>query len=117
MKAVDEYRTVSIRPGKAVSAGSFIGIIFLLLFGAGFTVIVANVLFTNDAPLGVTILFLIFMIGWMGTAVFMLVYHFLNLKRAHGVPLFEVEIDKGTSDEAMAQDLADALRRRDDAKT
>ncbi len=88
--------------------------IFLILFGAGFTVIVANVLFTNDAPLGVTILFFIFMMGWMGTAVFTLVYHFLNLKRAHGVPLFEVEISKGFADEAIAQDPAGRPRSHDD---
>jgi glycerol uptake facilitator-like aquaporin len=106
MKSETEYRTVSIRPGKAISAGSFVGIIFLILFGAGFTVIVTNVLFTNDAPLGVAILFFIFMIGWMGTAVFMLVYHFLNLKRAHGVPLFEVEVATGSPEDAAAQDSA-----------
>ena len=115
MKGLDEYRTISIRPGKAVSASSFIVIIFLLLFGAGFTVIVANVLFTNDAPLGVTILFFIFMMGWMGTAAFMLVYHFLNLKRAHGVPLFEVELAKGFAEEATAQDPANRPRSHEEA--
>src|SRR3972149_625288 len=99
MKSVNGNNIISVRPGKAVSAGSLIGLIFMILFGAGFTVIVANVLFTNDAPLGVIILFFIFMIGWMGAAVFTLVYHFLNLKRAHGVPLFEVEISKGFADE------------------
>lgn len=114
MKSVNENSIVSIRPGKAVSASSLIVLIFLILFGAGFTVIVANVLFTNDAPLGITILFFIFMIGWMGAAVFMLVYHFLNLKRAHGVPLFEVEIAKGFAEEATAQDLAGRPRSHDD---
>ena len=114
MKRVDENSIISIRPGKAVSAGSLIGMIFMILFGAGFTVIVTNVLFTNDAPLGVVILFFIFMIGWMGAAIFMLVYHVLNLKRAHGVPLFEVEIAKGFPEEAAAQDPAGGPRRRDD---
>ena len=114
MKSGTEYRTVSIRPAKAISASSFVGIIFLILFGAGFTVIVTNVLFANDAPLGVAILFFIFMIGWMGTAVFMLVYHLLNLKRAHGVPLFEVEVDKRFADEPPAQDPASASRDRQD---
>lgn len=106
MKETQEYRTISIRPGKAVSAGSFIGMIFMLLFGAGFTVIVANVLFSNDAPLGVIILFFIFMIGWMGAAVFMLVYHLLNWKRAQGVPLFEVEVATTSAEEAAAADPA-----------
>lgn len=114
MHGMQEYRTVSIRPGKAMSAGSLIVMIFLLLFGVGFTVIVANVLFTNDAPLGVVILFFIFMIGWMGAAIFTLVYHWLNWKRAQGVPLFEAEIATGSPPEAAAQDPAGRPRRRDD---
>lgn len=114
MKSVNGNSIISIRPGKAVSASSFIVMIFLLLFGAGFTIIVTNVLFSNDAPLGVTILFFIFMIGWMGAAVFTLVYHFLNLKRAHGVPLFEVEIAKGLPEDATAQDPASRPRSHED---
>ena len=114
MKSVNGNSIISIRPGKAVSASSLIGLIFMILFGAGFTVIVANALFSNDAPLGVIILFFIFMMGWMGTAVFMLVYHFLNLKRAHGVPLFEVELAKGFAEEAIAQDPADKPRSHEE---
>lgn len=115
MKRADEVRTISIRPGKALSVSSFIVMIFLLLFGAGFTVIVANVLFQNDAPIGVTILFFIFMMGWMGTALFMLVYHFLNLKRAHGVPMFEVEVATGSPEDAAAQGAV-RLRSHEDVK-
>ena len=114
MKSINGNSIISIRPGKAVSTGSLIGMIFMILFGAGFTVIVANVLFSNDAPLGVTILFFIFMIGWMGTAIFMLVYHFLNLKREHGVPLFEVEIAKGLPEETTAQEPAGRPRSHED---
>ena len=114
MKSVNRNSLISIRPGKAMSASSIIVMIFLLLFGAGFTVIVANVLFSNDAPLGVIILFFIFMLGWMGAAIFMLAYHILNLKRAHGVPLFEVELAKGTPKEATAQDPAGRPRSHDD---
>jgi hypothetical protein len=114
MKSVKGNSIISIRPGKAVSTGSLIGLIFMILFGAGFTVVVTNVLFANDAPLGVTILFFIFMIGWMGAAIFMLVYHWLNLKRAHGVPLFEVEVAKGFAEEATAQDPAGRPRSHDD---
>jgi len=116
MKSVKGNSIISIRPGKAVSASSVIIMIFLLLFGAGFTVIVANVLFSNDAPLGVTILFFIFMMGWMGAAIFTLVYHLLNLKRAHGVPLFEVELAKGLAEEATAQDPAGGPRSQEDVK-
>lgn len=114
MKGMQEYRTISIRPSKAVSAGSFVGMIFMLLFGAGFSVIVTNVLFSNDAPIGVTILFLLFMIGWMGTAVYMLVYHLLNWKGARGVPLFEIEVATGSPEEAAAQDPVGRPRSQQD---
>lgn len=111
MQGTQEHRIVSIRPGKAVSAGSFVGMIFMLLFGAGFTVLVANVLFSEDAPLGVIVLFFIFMVGWMGMAAYMLVYHLLNWKSAHGVPLFEVEVAAGSAEEAAAA-AADLVNRR-----
>ena len=114
MNEADERRTILIRPGKAVSAGSFVGMIFMLLFGTGFTVIVTNVLFSNDAPIGITILFFIFMIGWMGAAGFTLVYHLLNWKGARGVPLFEVEVAPGSPEEAAIADLVNRRTSRED---
>ena len=116
MKRENEYRTVSIRPGKAISVSSIIIMIFLLLFGAGFTAIVGNVLYENEAPLGVTILFFIFMIGWMGAALFILVYHVLNLKRANGVPMIEVEIATGFPEGAAGQDPASRLRSHEELR-
>jgi hypothetical protein len=116
MKKTDEYRTILIRPGKAVSVVSLVVIIFLVLFGAGFTVIVGNVLYENEAPLGVAILFFIFMIGWMGAALFMLVYHYLNLKRPHGMPIAEVEIATGFPEGAAGQDADSRFRGHEELK-
>ena len=110
MNEADERRTILIRPGKAVSLVSFIVIIFMLLFGAGFTIIIANDLFENQAPLGAVVLFFIFMIGWIGAAGFMLVYHYLNLKRPHGVPIAEVEIATGILESAAGQDTDGEIR-------
>jgi hypothetical protein len=116
MKRADQYRIISIRPGKSISIIGFIVMIFMVLFGAGFTVIVGNVLHENEAPLGVSILFFIFMIGWMAAALFMLGYHYLNLKRTHGVPMVEVEMDAGFAEGAAGQDPDSRFRSHQELK-
>ena len=63
----------------------------MLMFGLGFTVLVWRVLAENEAPLAMTIYFL-FMVEWIGTALFMLVYHILNLKRAK-IGLIDIETE------------------------
>jgi hypothetical protein len=116
MNKADERRTILIRPGKAVSVASFIVTIFMVLFGVGFTIVVGNVLYEEEVPLGVMVLFFIFMIGWMGAALFMLVYHYLNLKRPHGVPIAEVEIAAGFPEEAAGQGPDSGLLSQEELK-
>lgn len=84
---------ISIRPGRPVSVGSLISLIFMLFFGIGFAILVGNVLHENEAPLAAAVLFFIFMAGWIGTVLFFLVYHFLDLSRAKGLSLVEVETE------------------------
>ena len=86
---------MNIRPSKPVSAGSLIGIIFLLIFGIGFFILVGTVLHDNDAPPAMTIVFSLFMIAWIATALFILVYHWLNLKREKGLSLIDIETESG----------------------
>ncbi len=83
----------SIRPGRPVSIGSLIAIVFMVLFGVGFTVLVGNVLRENEAPIAMSIIFYLFMAGWLSLALFMLVYHVKNLRRPGSLPLFEVELE------------------------
>jgi hypothetical protein len=116
MNKEDERRTILIRPGKAVSVVSFIVIIFMVLFGVGFTILVGNVLYEEEAPLIGKVLFFIFMVGWIGAALFMLVYHYLNLKRPHGVPIAEIEIAPGLPEAAVGQDTDSRFRGSEELK-
>jgi hypothetical protein len=116
MKRAIGRSTIAVRPTKAMSRGGIVAMSVLLLFGAGFAAIVATVLADNEAPFGVLILFLIFMTGWMGTALVMLVYHIRNLKRVEGVPMFEVEISQADPEGPAEQDTSGGLRRHDEHK-
>jgi membrane protein YdbS with pleckstrin-like domain len=93
---------LNLKPSKPVSVGSFIGLCFMLLFGIAFAFLIGNVLVENDAPVPMYFVFGIFMIGWLGAVVFMLVYHFLNLKRAKGLSLVEIDTESGSLAEARS---------------
>lgn len=86
-------RKSSIRPARPASVASLIALIFMLLFGLGFAVLVGNVLYENEAPPIMSFVFLLFMVGWIGIALYMLVYHIRNIKKPGGLPLFEVETE------------------------
>ncbi|RJQ45965.1 MAG: hypothetical protein C4538_07570 [Nitrospiraceae bacterium] len=82
---------MKIKPGKPLSAGAVFGLVFMVLFGIGFGVLVMNVLIENDAPLVMKIIFPLFIVAWIGGVIFMLVYHVRNLKNAKGVSLIDIE--------------------------
>jgi hypothetical protein len=101
----------SIRPGRPVSIGSLIAIVFMVLFGVGFTVLVGNVLRENEAPIAMSVIFYLFMAGWLALALFMLVYHVKNLRRPGSMPLFEVELEAGPG--GGAAEISPARKLRD----
>ena len=84
---------LSVSAGKPVSAGAVGGLIFLLLAGIAFTVLVGSVLADNEAPLIMSIVFYLFMTGWLGTALFMIIYHLKNLKDQKGLSLFNIDAE------------------------
>lgn len=88
---------MKVKVGKPLSAGAIVALVFMILFGMGFGVLVMNVLSDNDAPPVMKIIFPLFITGWIVTAVVMLVYHVLNLKRAKGMSLIDIETDNGPS--------------------
>lgn len=103
-------KTLNVRPSKPASAGALIGLIFMLLFGIAFSVLLGNVLVENEAPVAMYFAFGIFMIGWIGTVLFMLVYHYLNLKRVKGLSLIDIEADPGSQPDDTAGDPMQKLR-------
>lgn len=101
---------VSIRPAQAVSKGSLIGIAFMIMFGIGFTVLVGGVLRENEAPPAMSVVFYLFMAGWLATALYLLIYHKKNLSRPEGVALFEAEGTPEPNDGAAQAGFARRLR-------
>ena len=101
---------LNVKPSKPASAGALVGLSFMLLFGIGFTALVGNVLVENEAPVAMFFVFGVFMLGWLGTAVFMLVYHVLNIKRAKGLSLVDIEAAPGTQIDGPASDPMQRLR-------
>jgi len=90
---------LSIKPSKPVSAGAGIGLVFMLIFGIGFAAVVGNVLQENDAPPLFSMLFFLVIIIWIGAVVFMLIYHFKNLKSKDGVSLFDISTESDINKE------------------
>lgn len=88
---------MSLIPGRTVSAGSIVGLIFLLLFGIGFAIVVGNVLSENDAPPMFSLLFFIIIVAWIGTVVFMIIYHVKNLNSAKGLSLVDITTEPENS--------------------
>jgi hypothetical protein len=101
---------MSLTPGKTISAGSIGILIFFLLFGIGFAVLVHNVMSENDAPPLFKLLIFLVVIIFIGTILFMLVYHARNLSSEKGVSLMDIntELDtKHDSKESPVQSLRD----------
>jgi len=55
--------------------------------------VVGNVLAENDAPPMFSFLFFIIIVAWIGTVLFMLVYHIKNLNRANGLSLIDINTE------------------------
>ncbi|HEY7751858.1 MAG TPA: SHOCT domain-containing protein [Ignavibacteriaceae bacterium] len=90
-------KKLSVIPGRKISAGSIPVMIFFLLFGVGFAVVVGNVLIENEAPVLFSVLFYLLISLWILTVMFLLIYNIKNLKGSEGVSLFDIhnESDAG----------------------
>jgi hypothetical protein len=107
---MNNLNKISLSPGKQVSAGAIIGLIFLLIFGIAFTVLVGEVLVENDASILMSIVFYVFMFGWIGTAVFMIIYHTKNLKNAKGLSVIDINTDTDPNTENLPGSPIQRLR-------
>jgi hypothetical protein len=107
---------MTMRPSKPLSTGALIGLVFMLMFGIGFFALVHTVLTENNAPFGMSIVFYIFMVGWIGAVIFQLVYHALNLKRAKGLSLVDIETEPGLPEETTQSDPMRRLRELEKLK-
>ena len=88
----------SLSPSKPVSAGSIVIFIFLLIFGIGFAFLVGNVLYENEAPPIMTVVFYLFIFMWIGTVIFMLFFHIKNLKSTKGLSIIDINTESDLSE-------------------
>lgn len=94
MKKKNENQTLSVRPAKPVSRASAFMLVFMFLFGIGFAILVGQTLYENEAPFALYFVFSVFIIGWLGMVLFMLIYNLQNLSRTKGVPFIEIDVSK-----------------------
>lgn len=108
---------LTMRPSKPLSTGALIILVFMLMFGIAFFALVHSVLQKEDAPVAMFIVFYIFMVGWIATALFQLVYHALNLKRSKGLSLVDIESEPGLPEETAQSDPMQRLRNLEKLKS
>ena len=94
-------KKLNVRPSKPASIAALIGICLLLIFGIGFV---------NEAEPASSGVFVLFMIAWIGIALIILVYHILNLKRAKGLSLVDIETEPGSQADGTDSDPMQRLR-------
>jgi hypothetical protein len=100
---------MKVKPSKPLSAGAFVMLIFMLLFGIGFAVFSVINVYSSD-ELALKILVPLFFTVFIGAIVFMLVYHFLNLKSAKGVSLIDIETESGAQAGETKRDPIQRIR-------
>jgi hypothetical protein len=101
--------SMKVKPSKPLSAGAFVMLIFMLLFGIGFAVFSVINVYSSD-ELALKILVPLFFTVFIGAIVFMLVYHFLNLKSAKGVSLIDIETESGAQAGETKRDPIQRIR-------
>jgi len=101
--------SIKVKPSKPLSAGAFVMLIFMLLFGIGFAVFSVIDVFSSD-ELALKILVPLFFAAFIGAILFMLVYHFLNLKRAKGLSMIDIEAESGLQAGETKRDPIQRLR-------
>jgi len=101
---------VSLKPSKPLSVGMLIALIFMLLFGVAFAVLVGEEIYGYGDEPALKVLFSLFMAVWIGGVLFMIIYHFLNIKRTKGLSFIEIEEDSGSSMETAMKDPIQRLR-------
>jgi len=100
---------ISVKPGKPVSAGALILLTFMLVFGIIFFVSVGMEIMAYDEP-ALKYSLLAFALVWCGAVLFLIVYHLLNLKRAKGVSVIDVDIESSDVKGSDRQDPMERLR-------
>lgn len=85
----------SIRPGKGSAKTGIVGGIFLLIFGLAFAFFVnSSMAESNDEGVRAGQIFLnIFLLGWIGLTIYMIVFYSRCLKNGKDTDLYEIDTE------------------------
>jgi hypothetical protein len=86
-------KILNIEPSELASIGELITPLFFLLLGIALSVLGGNVFAGNEESSTIFILFIIFMLVWIGTALYMLAYRIINLIREKRMSLDDIEAE------------------------
>jgi len=90
-----------LKPSKQISGASVIMLVFMLIFGVSFAILVGNTLSENDAPPMMSLMFYLVIILFLGAVLYMIVYHSRNYGGAKNNALIEIEKESGFDNSPM----------------
>ena len=79
----------------------------MLLFGIAFAVLVGCEIYAYGDETALKTLFSLVMLAWVGGVLSMIVYHVINIKRARGLSVIDIEADLSTAKKDPMQKLRD----------
>jgi len=95
---------IGIKPSRPVSIISVAVLALMIFFGLVFWFLVVRVLIDNEAPSIFALLISVFMIGWIGVAIYMANLHRRNLNSKNGEFLFEAVSQSGGGNNQPIED-------------
>lgn len=88
---------IHVKPGKPASVGALVVLTFLLLFGIAFAVLVGGEIYSSSDEPALKILFSLIMLAWLSGVLVMIIYHVINIQRAKGLPVIDLDTNAGIS--------------------
>lgn len=88
---------IHVKPSKPLSVGALVVLAFMLLFGIAFAVLVGGEIYSYSDEPALKILFSLIMLAWIGGVLVMIIYHVINIKRAKGLPVIDLDTEAGIS--------------------
>ncbi|MDI6743295.1 MAG: hypothetical protein QMD11_11235 [Smithella sp.] len=88
---------IHVKPSKPVSVGALVVLAFMLLFGIAFAVLIGGEIYSYSDEPALKILFSLIMLAWIGGVLVMIIYHVINIKRAKGLSVIDLETEAGIS--------------------
>ena len=86
---------IHVKPSKPVSIGALVVLAFMLLFGIAFAVLIGGEIYSYSDEPALKILFSLIMLAWIGGVLVMIIYHVINIKRAKGLSVIDLETEAG----------------------